>query len=91
MMKIEEYFHLLQLISFALMYIQQKFKNEVVGCFARKDIKCYDLLVWFHSRPEVHYIQSNGSVLHVQSVEIGVTYLEEGPLYLFLTLCRKIW
>lgn len=71
------------------MSIKQKFKNEVVDCFARKGIKCY-VLVWFHSRPEVHYIQSKGSVLHVASIEIGVTYLEEGAFYLFLTFCRRL-
>lgn len=48
-----------------------------------------DLLVWFHPRSEVHYIQSKGSVLHIPSVEIGVTYLEEGALYLFLRFCRR--
>lgn len=36
-------------------------------------------------KTEVQYNQSKGTMLHVQAVEIGVSYLKEGALYLFLT------
>lgn len=71
------------------MYIQQKFKNEVADCFARKGVKCYNFLVWFHSRLRYNIISQKGQCCMFKLWNRNQLFERGSIVFIFNTL-RKV-